>query len=251
MIKFIVLAAGTGTRFYGGVNGKPKALSRFLNKTLLDHQLSITKQFKNIDCFLITGFQAKMFSKYKKYFKSFFHNKDFRKTNMVYSLFKGKELFDGKSDIIISYGDIIFEKKILEKLLNSNKKISIAVDKQWKNLWSIRMDDPLNDIESLKINEKKEIISIGKKVRSLSEVDAQYIGLTKIRKDFTIDFFKIWDQKLKDKNLYMTDYLQFLIDENIAISPVLINNGWLEFDTQKDLKNYLLAYKKGTLKIDI
>ena len=32
-----------------------------------------------------------------------------------------------------------------------------VVDKNWKNLWSIRFDNPLNDAESLKLNKKGKI----------------------------------------------------------------------------------------------
>ena len=47
---------------------------------------------------------------------------------MVYSLFTLKKLFNGKEDLIISYGDIIYKEKILEKLIKSQNQISTIVD---------------------------------------------------------------------------------------------------------------------------
>ena len=50
---------------------------------------------------------------------------------MVYSLFTLKNLFNGKEDLIISYGDIIYKEKILEKLIKSQNQISTIVDLGW------------------------------------------------------------------------------------------------------------------------
>ena len=53
---------------------------------------------------------------------------------MVYSLFKFANLFNGKSDIIISYGDIIF-KKVLQKLINEKNDLSTIIDLNWLSYW--------------------------------------------------------------------------------------------------------------------
>ena len=44
------------------------------------------------------------------------------------------DLFDSdETDLIVAYGDIIYEKGNLEKLMNSKSSISIMVDLNWKN----------------------------------------------------------------------------------------------------------------------
>ena len=49
------------------------------------------------------------------------------------------------------------------------------------------------------------------------------------------------------KNMYMTSFLQKLIDNDWKVKPVFINNGWLEFDSMKDLKLYQNLYKQKKL----
>ena len=85
---------------------------------------------------------------------------------MVYSLYNAKSLFNGSNDIIISYGDIIYEKKVLKKLIMDKSKISVVIDLNWKKLWSLRMNNPAKDVESLKLNSKGFITEIGQKVES-------------------------------------------------------------------------------------
>ncbi len=161
---------------------------------------------------------------------------------MVFSLFKAKKLFNGNNDIIISYGDIIFKKKVLKKLIKSKKDVSTVVDTKWYSYWKKRMDNPLNDVESLKLTKNDYITDIGKKVKKLSEINGQYVGLTKISKNMSKKILNIWLSLNKEKNqkfvnnLYMTDFLRILIKSKIKIKAILVKRGWLEFDEPSDLK---------------
>ena len=59
-------------------------------------------------------------------------------------------------------------------------QVSVAIDKGWLNYWKARFDDPLDDAESLKINTQGHITEIGREIRSISDVDGQYLGLVKL-----------------------------------------------------------------------
>ena len=155
---------------------------------------------------------------------------------MLYSLFKLKRLFDGKNDLIISYGDIIYKNRVLRKLINSREQISTVIDSNWYNYWKLRMENPLDDAESLKIDKNNYITDIGKKVKNLKDIKGQYIGLTKISKKISKKILKVWidmnNKKNKNKinNLYITDFLQILIKKKFKIKAVSVKRGWLEFD---------------------
>ena len=64
---------------------------------------------------------------------------------MVYSLFCAKSFMNENEDLIVTYGDIIFETKLLKKLINSKADISVIVDKSFLNLCNKIMDNPLED----------------------------------------------------------------------------------------------------------
>ena len=99
---------------------------------------------------------------------------------MAVSLFCSKE--EWTEDIIISYGDIVFNKKTLLTLIDEQHNFSVVVDKNWLKLWEVRMESPINDAETLKLDNNSFLIEIGKKPLSLDQIEGQYIGLIKIKK---------------------------------------------------------------------
>ena len=48
---------------------------------------------------------------------------------MVETLFCAKN--EMKDTVIVSYGDIIFEKNVLQKLIDSDEDFSVIIDKNW------------------------------------------------------------------------------------------------------------------------
>lgn len=236
---FIVLAAGQGTRLYPLTKNIPKCLVKYQGKSILDYQLDNCKKIKIQKIFLVSGYKS---SKIKRKNIIKVKNEKYKTTNMLYSLFKLKRLFDGKNDLIISYGDIIYKNRVLKKLINSREKISTIIDSNWYNYWKLRMENPLDDAESLKIDKNNYITEIGKKVKDLKDIKGQYIGLTKISKNISKKILKVWidinNKKNKDKinNLYITDFFQILIKKKFKIKAVSVKRGWLEFDEISDLK---------------
>ena len=235
----IILAAGKGSRLYPLTINKPKCLVKYKNKSILSHQINILNQVKIKKIYLVSGYKSSKI-KIKKIFKK--KNLEFRNSNMVYSLFKFNKLFNGKEDIVISYGDIIFKKKVIQKLINENESLSTVIDTGWLSYWKKRFKNPLDDAETMKMNKKFYITDIGKKTKSYNNIQGQYIGLIKIKKEITKDVLKVWNDKSKSidkkkiKNMYFTDFLRILIKQNFKLKAVLIKRGWLEFDQPSDLQ---------------
>ena len=154
-MNVLILAAGQGNRLKPLTNNTPKCLVKVLNKSILDHQLNIFKKFNFDKINIVAGYRA---NKLKNKNIKIFINKKFQNTNMVYSLFCADSLFRKKSDLIISYGDIVFEKSILEKLINSKAPITIVADTSWRNYWNKRMEEPLSDLETFRYNSINKIL---------------------------------------------------------------------------------------------
>jgi len=236
---FIILAAGKGSRLYPITKKIPKCLVKFKGKSILDYQLENCKKMQLKKIFLVSGYKSNKIKR-KNIIKV--KNAKYNSTNMLYSLFKLKKLFNGNQNLIISYGDIIYKNKILKKLINSNDDISTVIDTKWYSYWKKRMQNPLDDAESLTLNKNNYITDIGKKVNKINEIQGQYIGLTKISKNISKNVLKVWTDLNKKKNkkyinnLYVTDFLRILIKKKYKIKAVLIKRGWLEFDSKDDLK---------------
>lgn len=162
---------------------------------------------------------------------------------MVTTLFVADSVMDAKCDIIISYGDIVYEPRVLASLMAFDSPITLAIDREWRRYWEARMDDPLADAETLKLADGDRVVELGKKPDSYADIQGQYIGLIKIRADHVARLSEVWHAMDQDatydgkdyNNMYMTTFLQHLIDIGWEARAAFIENGWAEVDCQKDL----------------
>ena len=129
-VKMIILAAGKGTRLRPLTDDIPKCLVKVKGKSLIDWQIEVAKRVGIDDIIVIRGYEKEKLEYLKEKNIKLIDNLDYDTTNMVETLFKAREYFD--KDIIISYGDIIYEEKVLKKLLESRYSISVVVDHGWK-----------------------------------------------------------------------------------------------------------------------
>jgi len=255
-LKAIILAAGQGNRLKPLTNEKPKCMVELFGKSLIEHQIDAYTSCGILDINVVTGFRSNSITIPNV---QQFRNEHYERTNMIESLFCAEEILNG--DIIVSYGDIIFEKNVLKQLIQSDNDISVIIDKNWKDYWFARNKKPLTDLESLKLDSKNSITSIGQKVNKLEEIQGQYIGLMKfsengvnILKDFYFKCKKISEKKPNPLNAslpfeksFMTDLLQGLINSNYQLHGVPINGGWLELDTISDFETYQRMFKDDTI----
>ncbi len=244
--NFILLLAGTGTRLLPYTRNKPKCLVEIHGKTLLERQLQIIDSLKiEKKIIFVGGYKYNLLP--KKYDKLFVNN-NFATTNMLSSLFCAiKEL---KGNVIISYGDIVYSKKMLVKLIKQKENIVVPIDINWKKYWKKRFKNPLDDAETLNIDKDGYLREIGQKPSSFKEIDGQYLGLIKLNRN-GCEIFSFNYNLLKEKgmildkdleNAYLTDFLQFLIKNNYNIKALKTKELWVEIDNVKDLflkENYL------------
>ena len=255
-LKAIILAAGQGARLKPLTNNKPKCLVDLFGKSLINYSIDTFRQCGISDITIVTGYLSNLL---KIPDLSYVENKNYASTNMVETLFCARETLD--DSVIISYGDIIFEQKILQKLIAAEDDMSVIVDFAWEKYWRLRFKEPLKDAESLILDDQNFIQNIGQKPQSISEIQGQYIGLMKFQNEGISKLINFYD-KSKNQSLdginplnpniqfeksYMTDLLQGLIDDGNQIRALLISNGWLELDSLSDFEIYQKMYDDGTL----
>ena len=255
-MKAIILAAGEGKRLRPLTNNTPKCLVNLFGKSLLQWQIETFRSCQIDDISVVTGYRSELINLPRL---KIFQNKKFETTNMVESLFCASQELSEQT--IVSYGDIIFEKKVLDKLIQSKADFSVIVDKNWKRYWEIRFDNPLNDVESLKIDTDDNITSIGQKTQKIDEIEGQYIGLMKFQ-NAGLEKIKKFYEKTKSQSTnnsnplnplvsfqqsFMTDFLQGLINDGCKLKAIEIENGWLELDTISDYDKYTELHSKNKL----
>ncbi|MDR5659786.1 phosphocholine cytidylyltransferase family protein [Serpentinicella sp. ANB-PHB4] len=248
-MKTIILAAGEGKRLRPFTEDKPKCMVLYREKPIINYILDAIDEKNLQDIGIVTGYKDDVLRKHiKKIYTEknvdLYHNPKYHSTNMVQTLFCAESYFDCNKDLIVSYADIIYNQNILTDLIKDDSEISVVVDKNWKELWEMRMDNPLEDAESMKIDNEGYIRELGKKPRDYSDIDGQYIGLIKISKRViekvksfyhNLDKNRNYDGK-NFNNMYMTTFIQLLINKGFKVKAVEVYGGWLEIDTTDDLK---------------
>lgn len=244
-MKLIILAAGEGKRLRPYTNEIPKCMVELAGEPLLSYQLSsISKcNINKNDIALVGGHKVELLENFNL---KIYKNNSYLSTNMVATLFCAREFMSHEEDLIISYGDIIYEEKVLKTLLESDDEICVSADIDWERLWRLRMSNPLDDAETFIMDNNFNIKELGKKPISYSQIHAQYIGLIKIRGDIVSKLIDIYDQIDRGinydgqnfDNMYMTSFIQYLIELGWQVKAKVISNGWLEIDTVEDLDLY-------------
>ena len=237
-MKAIILAAGRGSRMNELTSEKPKCMLEFKNRPLIDWQSSALIESGINEIAVVAGYKKEKII--CKNIIKFFENPQWQTTNMVYSLFCADEWLE-KNECVISYSDIFYTPKIVKSLLESDADISITYDKNFAELWSKRFSNPLNDLESFKIDKNSFLQEIGKKSQSISEIQGQFMGLLK----FTPKGWEIAKNILKNydiKKLDCTSALQILVSNDIKIKAIAIDDMWGEADNADDLRLYEELY---------
>tara|TARA_B100001540_G_scaffold306013_1_gene317642 strand:- start:605 stop:1396 length:792 start_codon:yes stop_codon:yes gene_type:complete len=255
-MKVIILAAGEGSRLRPLTLERPKCLVELFGKSILKWQLDVFDYFNLDEIVIVKGYMEQKinFSGIK-----YCINKNFQNTNMIETLFTARE--EMNDSIIVSYGDIIFEKNVLKKLLSDDSDMSVIVDTNWEKYWNKRFENPLDDAESLMIDAQGYITSIGQKTQNLAQIQAQYIGLMKFQNNGLKNLKSFYDKskqtsttgknplnpELNFEKSYMTDLLQAMINDQLKIKAIPVHNSWLELDSYDDFKLYAQMYENKSI----
>lgn len=251
-MEMFVLAAGEGTRLRPLTNERPKCLVEAGGKSLIDWQMEAIKGcgFQEQDVCIIGGYRAEaLWEHFAGNGIRILMNEEYGTTNMVHSLMCARKQLERADDIIVSYGDIVYEKQVLSALLESKDDISVVVDDGWLGYWQQRGENPLDDAETLRLDGDGNLLEIGQKTTDIKNIEAQYIGLMRFRGKGiralleTCDEAKrrseegkpLWRTSRDFRKMYMTDLLQGLIDTGHKLKAVHVQRGWFEVDCQGDL----------------
>ena len=245
------MAAGKGIRLRSVANKIPKCMIPICDKPILKWQVDLLKKCKITDITIVTGNLAK---KIKIDDVSYVKNKFYRSTEQNYSIFTARSKIKGS--VIIAFADIIYDEKILKKLINFNGECGIVVRKDWKKAYRNRKLHPVSEADNVLLNGKK-VVKIKKNIvhHSVNEKVVEFLGLVKFSSKGSSLFLKKLKYLNKHhegkfhtansfKKAYLIDMIQELINSEIVVSPVFVNGKYFEVDTPEDVKNVERSIKK-------
>jgi choline kinase len=159
---------------------------------------------------------------------------------MVHSLFSARRWLDGSEDLLVTYGDIVYEPRVIEAVWKARADaIIVPVNLDWRRLWTLRFGDPLVDSETLRVDSAGRLLSIGERPRTLDDVQAQYMGLIFVPNTVQDDLVAAWAAGYsRVAAISMTEFLNALVHAGWMVRTLPVHGGWLEIDTPHDLSLY-------------
>ena len=225
-------------------NDKPKCMLKLFNETLIERQIKIFNNCNINDITIVTGYMNEMIDipdvNYVK-------NKNYETTNINESFFCALE--PSSSPVLVTYGDIIFEQKIIQQMLEITDGIGLAINLNWKKYYQNRTMHPLSEAENVLV-ENGRILQIRKNIsKSLENQQiGEFLGIMMLSSEHVKILLERYSYLKKNhvgafhnssslSNAYITDMLQEIINCGVTVNPIFTEGKWCEIDTPEDLKN--------------
>ena len=240
-MKALILAAGIGKRLKVSL---PKILLKIGNRSLLERHYDnlLSLGVKKIG--IVVGYKSQYLIKCikeidkKKKIKIIKNPK--YKLGSIVSLVCASSFFYERGELILMDGDVLYDKKILKKLIDTKKKDTLLIDKHFES-----GEEPVK--VCIKNN---KIYDFGKNVDNNFDFQGESVGFFKFSKKTSIKLLNESKKiKAKNKKAMYEDAIQKLIKEKKILMEFenISNLPWIEIDFKKDLN---LAKKNILKEID-
>lgn len=199
-MKAIILAAGASTRLMPLTKNTPKCLLPIRNnKAIIDYQVEALLENKVSKICIVIGFNGNkiknhLAARYNNKLFKFIENPDYKITNAIYSLWLARN--ELKGDLIYLNSDLLFDKRMLEALITSNKKTVVAFQKT-------KTDE---EAGKLNVNNTLRVLEMGKHLDHKT-CSGEYMQIGKFSASFNKNLVHVMDEKIKNK-----EYNYFTID---------------------------------------
>jgi phosphoenolpyruvate phosphomutase len=251
-IKAVVLAAGFDERLMPLVSDRPKAMLEVRGKSILERQVEALRQCGVRQIAVVRGYRKEQMTLPNV---RYYDNDAFEESGEVESLLRaGPEL---SGPVVILYGDILFDRNILERLLQSADDITLVCDRSWPDTRDgreasgcdlvLESPPPRRHHRFLADEQPVRVASIGQSIDP-ADATAEFVGMAKLSARGCRILGEVYrdlrrrgdDCRVHEspslRTAKLTDLLQEVIRRGHAISSVGIYQGWLEVDTFDDYR---------------
>ncbi|TRX66233.1 aminotransferase class I/II-fold pyridoxal phosphate-dependent enzyme [Carboxylicivirga sp. M1479] len=238
-MQAIILAAGMGKRLSELTQNNTKCMVEVHGQPLINYILKSLEGISLNKIVIVVGYEAQGLIDYLGYdFQGttieYVHNNDYDSTNNIYSLYLAHKQL-GEDDTILLESDLIFDKKIVKRLVE-DKRPNLAVVDKYK---------PWMDGTVVKLDSNHNILNFIPKKHFKFEDSEQYyktVNIYKFSKKFSneiyLPFLEAYSKAL-GKNDYYEQVLRVIsfIDKYEVNALPLQGEKWYEIDDKQDLDN--------------
>lgn len=238
-MQAIILAAGMGKRLGNLTAENTKCMIRVNGKTLIERMLEQLSDLNLTRIILVIGYQGEKLrsfvgAKINETPIEYVENPIYDQTNNIYSLFLARE-FLLEEDTLLLESDLIFDSKILNKLLEDDYPNLAVVSKyqSWMDGTVVSLDSE-NNITSF----------VHKKNFNFRDINIYYktVNIYKFSKSFShshyVPFLEAYSKALGNNEYYEQVLRVITLLEKPDIKAMRLNgDAWYEIDDVQDLNN--------------
>jgi len=230
--KAVILVAGYEKKLSPLTDEMHQCLFKLGDTTVIENMLTKLGNQGIKEAILIVGHKAEIIKqKLKDKFKGlkikYIYNREFKKTNVIYSLWLARhELNDA---FLLIDGDLICEEDLLSNIIHAKQKDVIAID------FSIQ---PSKNHIVAKIV-KNEVVSVGKNLKvKRDSLFGQSVGIEKFSSKTASLFINEMDNLIKKgkKQLYYEDALNLILNKIHLFALDVRGFNWLEIDRTEEFE---------------
>ncbi len=236
-MKCLIIAAGKGERLASV--GCPKPLIKLMGKPLIARIILTVHKLGINDFYVVTNSEGKQI---RTYLDSFSQDKTLSITHLInrekgkengVSVLKAKKYLSSE-DFLLLMSDHIFDKNILEILLQSERdsnQVFLAVDYKINNNAMVDLDD----VTRVMVDDKEKVINIGKEIKEYNAFDTGIFLCSPL-------IFESLEESISNGDTTLSGGLKILAQKGKVKAVNIENACWIDIDNELALKkaeNYL------------
>ncbi|MBM4376864.1 MAG: phosphoenolpyruvate mutase [Deltaproteobacteria bacterium] len=234
----IVLAASRGQELGDLTKDKPKAMLDVKGQPLLSHIASTFRDAGVKDITVVRGFKKEAFNLTSL---TYVDNDAYETTQEVVSLARAKDALSGQT--VISYGDVLFKKYIVQELIETTDDFVICVDAAWQSSRNkgrsadfVTCSQPSSKRAFYEKVTLRDFVTDGER----SDVAGEWMGFLKVS-DAGAKVLKATletleqDDKPRFDGMKIPDLLRQLAKDGHEVRVLYTTGHWLDVDAVEDL----------------
>lgn len=240
----MIIAAGRGSRLQNETDDLPKTLVEVMGRPMLEWVLEAfaSAGLPRKDVVFICGYRADIIkARYPEF--TYVTNHDWQNNNILLSLLMARDYLRG--GFVSTYGDIVYESAVVQKLVRSSADVALGCDTAWRRRYVGRTQHPETDAEKLRADGGR-VLELSRTIPS-DQADGEFIGVMKQSPRGAADFLLAFDQAERSfggrefregrsfQKAYLIDLLAEMLEQGYPMQREDTHGGYMEIDTLQDL----------------
>lgn len=237
-VQALVLAASRGTELGELTEQRPKTMVQVAGRPLLAHIVDALNAtgIKNIS--VVRGYKKETVDLPNL---NLIDNDEYEDSGELVSLLKGLQGIRQDQDLIVSYGDVLFNKYIVQMLAESEVALAVAIDTNWIESANRHRQA---DYARCSMPHSRESFSARVTLERIgvdippANIHGEWMGFIKISSEEIGTLMKVVEQMLGNDDLRrakLPDLLNLLVESGRQVQVLYTTGHWLDIDSLDDV----------------